>query len=732
MLETKQKTYTFWQLIQQYKIEIPMIQRDYAQGREDMSIQQIREALLQNIYDALENHQPLDFDFIYGSLKNDTLIPLDGQQRLTTLFLLHWYFAMRENIDLTEELCKFTYATRISSRDFCIRLVRESVKFEELDDKILSQVICDKTWFFHNWKDDATVRSMLVMLDSIHEKFKSTSNVYLSLLQSKDSPITFSFLELENYGLSDSLYIKMNSRGKPLSDFENFKAQFEQFLEEQGMQEELEVFSQKIDNKWTDFLWDYRTANGTIDQPFMNLFRYISEMLLVRDTQSNSDYQLSKLLKNISNDVKNFSQIKKIYKDRKNVQFLFSVLDLWGNKDDAESDMLNIFHEKVPLFGGNIQLVNGCIEGKLQLFEQALFFAILLKKVHGYTDDISEFVRVIRNFLLRIKQLTNARYNSNLRIENLQKIFISIESILYNQGSIYDVLVNLEGFQGVTKESFNQEKEKANLIVSDKINKTEIHSLEDLKWLKGAIHHFIPALSIYPTGLSRKIEMIYSENSSLVARAMLTVGDYAPEIGWSYLGVRYLFGGKDSYWEVILTYHNHKDLLNGKYFIEFFKKIDATKGSCVKERLQEMCSQFIKKTTDTNWLYYFVKYPTMLKTDNMIFTYWDEEHFPYRIERLSGVNLLSTHINPFYEAVILELNNLSYCSLGDSTVRNSEESILICKNGFQFSLNGKGWKWVVDDTIDQQLRGFYKQINKEDIVQQGVKLIQRAFEIVEK
>ena len=52
-------------------------------------------------------------------------MPLDGQQRLTTLFLLHWYAAKRENIPAGqwEVLKKFSYATRPSARRFCEQLL---------------------------------------------------------------------------------------------------------------------------------------------------------------------------------------------------------------------------------------------------------------------------------------------------------------------------------------------------------------------------------------------------------------------------------------------------------------------------------------------------------------------------------------------------------------------------------------------------------------------------------
>ena len=43
--------------------------------------------------------------------------------------------------------------------------------------------------------------------------------------------ITFQLLKLDEFGLSDDLYIKMNARGKPLTNFETFKARFGQDLE---------------------------------------------------------------------------------------------------------------------------------------------------------------------------------------------------------------------------------------------------------------------------------------------------------------------------------------------------------------------------------------------------------------------------------------------------------------------------------------------------------------------
>ena len=123
---TQSKERTFWKFLQENSIEIPIIQRDYAQGR--IGKEYLRKTFIESLKAALDNNnnnQKLKLDFVYGTLENGKIYPLDGQQRLTTLWLLHWYIALRSG-NLNEANCNilknFTYETRISSRDFCEQL----------------------------------------------------------------------------------------------------------------------------------------------------------------------------------------------------------------------------------------------------------------------------------------------------------------------------------------------------------------------------------------------------------------------------------------------------------------------------------------------------------------------------------------------------------------------------------------------------------------------------------
>ena len=59
-----EETYSFWKLINKYKITIPMIQRDYVQGKEVKRINEIREKLINNIKLAIQGEKLSGFGFI--------------------------------------------------------------------------------------------------------------------------------------------------------------------------------------------------------------------------------------------------------------------------------------------------------------------------------------------------------------------------------------------------------------------------------------------------------------------------------------------------------------------------------------------------------------------------------------------------------------------------------------------------------------------------------------------
>lgn len=334
---------SFWNYLAANRIVIPIIQRDYAQGRAGKET--LRSEFLGEIKKALDTEMSKDdnglkLDFVYGSKEGDDIMPLDGQQRLTTLWLLHWFIAYkagRLDSQTRNRLDRFTYQTRISSTEFCKALCTETVaqnndilgfiatltftnlaetdcggdperlkivdrlkQCEKADDfadekdairreNFVSALIMRQTWFYSSWNQDPTIQSMLRMLsgtlspdkkgldiiDGFEELFEGTTiekfNYYFDRLTGEESPLVFYQLPMEYFGLTDDLYIKMNARGKQLSDFENFKADIVGYLKEnadESLMDPVDGIPVKLDTIWNDIFWKTNSDFKRTDEVF--------------------------------------------------------------------------------------------------------------------------------------------------------------------------------------------------------------------------------------------------------------------------------------------------------------------------------------------------------------------------------------------------------------------------------------------------------------------------------
>jgi hypothetical protein len=284
MAKNNSSTHTFWELIESYKIIIPPLQRDYAQGREkNAEIEQIRNSLIDEIYESLVTNKLLVLNFIYGEKADSRFVPIDGQQRLTTLFLLHWYvFKQSSFSEGLEKLKGFSYQTRVTSERFCENICNATIDFSV--DKISAE-IKECYWLTGNFLKDPTIKSMLTVLDAIHLKFKTCTGFeeLKDKLIGSECPISFLWLPMDNFQKTNDLYIKMNARGKLLSDFEIFKAKLQNselikdILGQGATNQEIILYISKYNNQYAEFF--YRLFQCAYDEAMLT---FIKEM--VRDS----------------------------------------------------------------------------------------------------------------------------------------------------------------------------------------------------------------------------------------------------------------------------------------------------------------------------------------------------------------------------------------------------------------------------------------------------------------
>ncbi|MHA3786845.1 DUF262 domain-containing protein [Flavobacterium hauense] len=492
MNETKQnsETISFLKLLsQQSKIEIPIIQRDYAQGRKDKK--EIRENFLNALYESLVANKAIKLDFIYGSKVDNVFLPLDGQQRLTTLFLLHWYASIKDNTETQKKeiLRKFGYETRITSREFCEALVLSDITVEE--NLIISDQIKDSKWFFMYWVNDPTIESMLRTIDSIHAKFFTVDNLWAKL---ETNLINFYYVELDNIGLSDDLYIKMNARGKLLSPFENFKASLEKHINENDWEANnmafQDTFAFKIDTEWTDFFWLNFKKNNKID---IALMRFISTIVMIRQSVERISNRITIILSLHDNPDK----VRPIYMTKSGFEYLtkcFEVysknynklnlvidFDLWRHK--PKSDFLREISFEDNLFSSQIN--------SSSYTQKVLFYAqteYLIRNEYNQ-EKYLDWMRVVRNIVSRGSVIKGGKRPDIIRSpEAFDGVIYLISEIAVGSGDIYEYLSKVEKLTSAfAKEQLDEEKSKSKLIVSNTSNRDAILQMENLPLFKGRI-----------------------------------------------------------------------------------------------------------------------------------------------------------------------------------------------------------------------------------------------------
>lgn len=689
----------FISFYQYNNIEIPLIQRDYVQGSNLQA--EKRDAFIDSLYTALTDETaPCDLDFIYGTFENEAFFPLDGQQRLTTLYLLHWYLLNKcriedaENYDnITKEINfdekQFSYKTRRSSTAFCQKLI---VFHPESFSETISEKIKEQNWFSEDWQQDPSVIAMLDMLDALNNKFKklidpSVTKMLERLLNTK--AINFDKLDMGHYRLTDSLYIKMNARGKQLTDFENWKANFIQFLEE-NYNNQIYIYAEKnrkdnfakikdyfthsIEHEWTDLFWSYTVAdyknqdNKTestllIDPYFLNFYYCLCRVF------SSLEEKDSKEEEDKSTNITEPSR-KLLFKEVKNVEFLFGTLDLFvqisQNNKDVKAFFKSLFYLQGEKTDGSVKLFSCenedlfelCIKGKATVDQQILLFCIIKycikHKCYTVTNELKKYTRVCRNLLETICQrLTkDMKMHSNVRFSELSKYIKTIDNLC----SVVDIseLNSFDVGMGDVSSVYAWMNYYPN---------TDVYLLEESDYTHGSLYAFDLSLSLSDIQEAFKA---FEESTDLVRVKLLVVFGYeGADFGWCAHGIRKFFGYNDR-WDVLFRYKDdiaslkeaftsyikayqiEKDLnkiitnklqeLQGKdYLIYYFLKYDAFTNSCLRWAMNE---KEVKDAKDLDAHHFF-----SIKSPYNIIT----------LPRFNSRPLLGYHTDPYACAVAQEL-----------------------------------------------------------------------------
>lgn len=503
--------YFFWKFIEAYKIKIPRIQRDYAQGRNNDKANSIRQQIIQGMINALSENKPLSLNFVYGYVVENekTFIPIDGQQRLTTLWLLHVYLLKRykllrnenkntaiENEPLDSAFInvgKFTYDTRKSSREFCQALTKEDILPESNSKNQVKEFVENQSWFYPDWAYDPTVAGMLRTLDEIHLQTNNKSpEKLLKTLLSENCPISFFFYNMKETGLTDDLYLLMNARGLPLTEYENFKASLEKYFTNDKYQQTLkEIVSYltpknkddhtwenfadtpekkimwELEHDWYDVFWDTSKPDPIeTENQILSVFRrhFLNQWSLTKgnDHENKQDIPTAFLSPSVEDlFFTPFSAYETVLNERK----IKTVLEPVFNLFEALS-LYNLNIETTSAWEETGQPLEGQWINKRETFKsRVLFFAVMkcfskpVRDSASFREKYAEWMRIVWNILENTEIDNVGSYQSTLKL---------IDELGNHWDSILNWLKNPETKikSKLAEEQVKEEREKAeNFII---------------------------------------------------------------------------------------------------------------------------------------------------------------------------------------------------------------------------------------------------------------------------
>ena len=468
-----------------------------------------------------------------------------------------------------------------------------------------SSIIRDQSWWLNKWNADPTIDGMLRMLDTIDSIFfKSWEEAANNLFSADHNTILFQFLKLENFYDPDDLFIKMNARGLPLTEFEIFKGKWMEQIETLYEPAEIKSLKSLIDVSWTDFLWPLRTQRKelkNIDPFFQNLLKLIIGNSTASLLSNKVDFDI---LFEANKKELSFSYGK--YTEEYNVVFDRVMLDRIKEELEAMCSPNSVFtkfrtsetkHEKWIDLEKEWQFFviqdrdnnNPNYKGRVTLYALSRFSTLMPS-----TNDceVNQWSRLIRNLI------ENTRFDSS---NDAVRVIKDIDTMLLeltayykeNNGSscVNDWVAQNTTFtpKGFTNSQWEEEKIKAELRKdsswNDEITKAEKHQYLNGKiglilWCSGEITGLIPFskntlnrdLNKFKS-YSEKCLKLFNEagqkdsevtSKFLLVRAMLSKGDYMPNLSADRKNFYNDPGHRDYSWKALfrINDYTHIDALN--------------------------------------------------------------------------------------------------------------------------------------------------------------------------
>lgn len=213
---------------------------------------------------------------------------IDGQQRITTIFLL--LLCAYKKAGLSNEYRKKYFTSKLPKIDYKVReiphdFLMDFIDYETLEGNNDKKVpFRDSNKFFHYYDKDVTTRSMLCNYASIEEIIESyrptdvrEEDFYKDLIHYVEYYIEFNYFDTNICEQGERLYLYMNSRGEELSVQESIRPTLiARSTKKLAAGEQWE--------RWQNYFWKRKGDNPNADKGFQEFLRWATFLHIICGT----------------------------------------------------------------------------------------------------------------------------------------------------------------------------------------------------------------------------------------------------------------------------------------------------------------------------------------------------------------------------------------------------------------------------------------------------------------
>lgn len=454
------KELTIKELLSDYILIIPEIQREYVWG----SNREVLVKFLSELNVSLQNVSDSNIGFLYSyDAGNNEHFIIDGQQRLTTIVLLAYYYAVKDDrvsdfktlLKTETPLMHFSYRVRPLTEQFLQNL------FTGVSLDILKN-LKEAKWYVSDYDNDKTIESICNLYKFICDDKNSFSNLnYDSLLWR----VKFYYFDVQQTSQGEELYITMNSRGEQLKDSEQIKPYILESINDKKIRSD----EAKKWDEWEEYFYKKLKESekiinedevSKIDIAMDNLIKIALELYgekLGTEIENNRKREFDEI--RAAEDSKRivFSKISKV------VENITSLLD--SGKDEIQKREFIKFLFTKERKKESLYLIESLIRAKELNFDD--------KNIH-------RLIRLVNNSLSYgiIDHVPLLKF-----LSKLQKTDNIYEFINAHQDYAKDVFFNLKN---------DEELEKIKAIIDNEntVSENEIEEAENIPIFAGKIHLF--------------------------------------------------------------------------------------------------------------------------------------------------------------------------------------------------------------------------------------------------